>query len=244
MHDLAFVGVGESVEHPDEEAHPVFDLEPMRRAGQALPVDEFERQEPVPFGRSSAVEEAGDAGMFERGENANLVAKAADRLASQAGRVEELERHTPAEALGRLFGEEDAPHATAADFAQQPERADLRRERPGHFLLGELLTESFDCGTIERDGGAPGRGQQLPEILDEAGVVAGETRQAPLALGFVQLDEVGEELRQAGVGAHLTGLTRASSRTIQARPNAQSRLTVRSEISSSGAISWSSSPPK
>ena len=119
--DLALMGVGESVEYAGEETHPVFDVEGARRIGQVLAVDEFERQKPVPFVRLSAVEEAGDAGMFERGEYADLVAEAADRLASQAGRIEELERHAPAEALGCLLSEEDAPHAAATDLAQQPE---------------------------------------------------------------------------------------------------------------------------
>ena len=120
----------------------------------------------------------------------------------------------------------------------------MRRERIGDSLAGELASESIDCGALEPHGGGPRCGKQLTQLLGEAGFIVGETRQETLALGLVEVDEVGEELRQAGVGAHLTGLTSASSRTIQARPNAQSRLTVRSDISSSGAISWSSSPPK
>src|SRR5262245_25706211 len=100
--------------------------------------------------------------MLQGGEDAHLVAEAADRLRVEPRAVDDLQRHAPAEVLAPLLGEEDPAHAAAADLAQDAVGTDGLRQR----LRGGLPRRLVEDRARGRFAGR----QELGKLPGEVGI--------------------------------------------------------------------------
>ena len=135
--------------------------------------------------------------MLESGEQADLGAETADRLGAGLGGVEELERHTAVEGFALLEGEEDPPHAAAADLAFETERADpfgLRALRG----LDQRLTGGEWPGNPAV--AAVGGGEEAAHLGGSLRPRARELLEPAFARLDRELARLGEEIRQRRQG--------------------------------------------
>ncbi len=249
VHDLALVRILDRSEHFDEEPQAVVDREPLlpRMREQILALDVLEGDVGAAVSGPSAVEKARDSGVFECGEELHLVAKTA--LGDRRGLppIEPLDRHLAFEAFASLHGEIDAPHSPSSNLAEdavRPDRGRQHRElwRPGWREGLRRIAELFQAvgQAFERRILALAGPQQLLELAREHRIAVPDPAQKSIALRPFELLRAAEELANRLPGhAPLS-----SSRTSQARANAQSRFTVRSETPRHSPISATSRPAK
>ena len=124
-----------------------------------LAVDVLHHQVGLAQRRGAAVEQAGDVGMFQLGQNPAFDQKALDQLRTQPGRTHQLHGRALLELAVNALGEIDHAHAAFAEPACQPVRADVLAEVLVLVPASILRNRS---GSAEETGRAPvGVDQQL-----------------------------------------------------------------------------------
>jgi hypothetical protein len=111
----------------------IADAEGMRPAvrQKRIPLHELHYEVRVPLRRRAAIDQAGDVGMFEPGENLALVAEPADREMALVPSADQLDGDALLELLVGADRQIDGAHAAPSDFADE-----LPRTHPGPGQVG------------------------------------------------------------------------------------------------------------
>ena len=193
----------------DEEAQTGVDVEraPVAVAIDGLAGDVLEHQVWHALGRCAAVDEVGDVGMHETGEDAPLGEETlAQDVRGELG-PDELDRHGLREGAVVAPGPVDGAHAAAADLRLEQPRPDplgragqVARQRPVGFRCG-VGFESENRRRVEPRAAVPGRGPQpvferdgnlrlvAPEAFDHARALLGSCVEQELKR-FLELPEL------------------------------------------------------
>ena len=132
MDDETGVGVGDGIEHVEEQAQPPLDGD---RGGLAvlidrLPVDVLEHEVGLAGLRDPRIDEMGDVRMAKPGEDGAFALEPRLTAALDERDVQQLHRGAALEPAVASFGEPHVAAAALADGGEQPVRAkDLARER-------------------------------------------------------------------------------------------------------------------
>ena len=198
MQDALAVGVGDRLEHVHEEPQTTLEVETVvaRVREEIETLDVLENEVAAAVVGATAVEEAGDAGMFEASEDLHLVAEPPSRRRRGVPSIEALDRHAAGEALAAKLGEEDSAHAAATDFAHDPVRTDRLRKLLGGQRFGELRGAPF-----EQRAGALVGAQELAQQRRGFRVAARELEEPGSARLARELARLGEQLDDL-LGAH------------------------------------------
>jgi len=152
MDDEVLVGVMDGGAYGEEEAEARGDIEFVVVAvfvdGDALDVLHDEVREA--FGGGSTVEEEGDVGVIEVGEDLTFAAEAFEDLGVFAIAEDEFDGDLFAVLIVGAGGEVDGSHAATADFAENFVLADAGGWL--HFSLVEELGDGVDGGFVEEGG--------------------------------------------------------------------------------------------
>ncbi len=207
MDDEVEVRVRDGVADLEKEPEPLAEVEPVRLGigRDRLAIDELHREEGRAVGGETAVEEAGDAGVVETGEEGALAEEAGPEVGGEAG-VDELEGGVLCERVIGALGPVDGAHAAAPEMVRHVPRTDALTEERIHRIAGRVV--SFgpgEDGAIER----PGCVIRMPrehgcDLAPGLRVVAGrgEPRVALLGSPFECLGEEGGDAGVVGGQGH------------------------------------------
>ncbi|MEZ4654917.1 MAG: hypothetical protein R3E12_15350 [Candidatus Eisenbacteria bacterium] len=165
--------------------------------GDGLAVDELHGEPGSTVVGDAAVDEGGDVGMGESGEDASFAEEAALHLFSVESAADELEGHALLEGRVDPFGEEDRAHAPAAELVKDAPPPDL--------LAGEIGTQGLEDigrgggvlaqgGSFEKSARAPVGGENRLDLDPELRIVVATVVEKPLDLRRGQIESLIQDL--------------------------------------------------
>ncbi len=95
----------------DEQLDASLARQVFAKAGERFPIDELKGKVGPPIGGCAAVEQVGDVGVLQRGEDSPFLAKAEDKEAAAKAGAQQLQRRSLAEAFALALGKVNGTHA-------------------------------------------------------------------------------------------------------------------------------------
>jgi hypothetical protein len=143
------------------------------------PVDPFHDDVGISVLRRSAVEQAGDVGMLERGQDLALVAESPDEIGCRSTGAQELDRHVLRVRLVVPRSEPHRSHPAVAQLAFEAVRADTGGSRAADRR--RRVTDRSRDREIAR--ALVVAGHEVADLPRERGVVSGLTLEERRSLG-------------------------------------------------------------
>ncbi len=234
MYHQVPVGIGYGGAHFLEEAQPVLypklPLVAPLVDGQAI--HQLHPQPGNPIFRGSSVQDPGDVGVLQPGQDLPLPSEAGLHLRTLQSAPKDLDRHLLLKGLVRPLRQIHDPHTT---FAQLPAEA----------VGADASTIHRKWRFLQKTSRAIGGLYQLLQLPPQSRVADRGQRRCPLLRG--QLQQVGQPLPDLLPAQHLhadVGVERRISRLNHARAVAQERLTVAGEVCNRTAVSSMVRPEK
>ncbi len=201
MDDALLVGVRYRLTHLEKEPEPVGDGEGVRvgELVDRLPVDVVHREVGEVVGSAAAVEQPGDVGMVQRGQDLALRPEARENMVRIHASLDQFDRDSLVEPAVRPLGQVDGAHSTPAQLADQA----VRTDPPSDDRLLAFRTRECDRRRLDE---AP-----RPLVRDEQPLDLGAERRVLAALPIEQRRPCIRGKRQGGMEERLEPLPAVSA---------------------------------
>lgn len=213
MHYQRLVGKGDRFDDGEEESQsrPEVECVGVGEGRDRDAVDPLHGEPRATIGSDTAVEQPGDAGMFEPCESPAFDGEASHHLLARHVRADQLDGSALGKAGIGAFGGPDLAHAARTEsFAQAPRAEPFRRRKVCHLQFGKRRVQGrskFLAQGFDRPVRLPIEAEQPFDLGRQLGIARGDLLESPVTLPqleVAQLDEPARSLFLPG-GGHRCG---------------------------------------